>query len=172
MFNTHCDQDRRLAISRWDAALRDTTAFLYRTDDHYHYLLSQADELYQLGLICLAQRQEMVTKALGAYSWNVEHNITREAHWCLGCYYHVLVDGEVVGEVGPEGHYHDLKRKLLGNIVDERPPRIYLWMSRFEQEPAGIVEGLKITCDGKDLFQLREFVPKGAGDRRWLYSGG
>jgi len=47
--------------------------------------LAQADEGYQLGLICLSERQEMVTRALGAYSWGVEHNITRETHWCLGC---------------------------------------------------------------------------------------
>lgn len=33
-----------------------------------HYLLRQADETYQLGLICLATRQEMVTRTLGAYS--------------------------------------------------------------------------------------------------------
>jgi len=113
----------------------------------------------------------MVTRALGAYSWNVEHNITRETHWCLGCYYHVLVDGEVVGKIGTEGHYHDLQGKLLGNIVGQ-PPKLSLWVGRFDREYAGDVEGLRIMCDGQELFELREVIPGGAGDKRWPYSGG
>lgn len=168
MYYTEHEDERRLLKSLWETALRDRVAFLYRTDDHYHYLLSQADEAYQLGLVCLSERQEMVTRALGAYSWNVEHNITRETHWCLGCYYHVLVNGEVIGEIGPEGHYHDLQRNLLGNI-DRRPPQLYLRVGRFEREYAGDVQGLRIVRDGNELFQLREFVPKGAGDKRWPY---
>lgn len=160
---TQHEEDRRLLKYRWEAALRDRVAFLYRTDDHYHYLPSQADEAYQLGLICLSERQEMVTRALGAYSWNVEHNITRETHWCLGCYYHVLVNGEVIG------HYHDLQRNLLGNI-DGRPPKLYLRVDRFDRELAGDVQGLRIMCDGEELFELREMIPAGAGDKRWPYS--
>ncbi|WP_236202092.1 hypothetical protein [Pseudomonas pseudonitroreducens] len=51
---------------------------------------------------------------------NAEHNTTRELHWCLACYYHVLVDGEVVGTIWTEGHYQDLQRDLLGrfDVVD------------------------------------------------------
>ncbi|MFV3415347.1 hypothetical protein ACNFH8_24035 [Pseudomonas sp. NY15436] len=168
---TQHEENRRLLKYRWEAALCDRVAFLYRTDDHYHYLLAQADEGYQLGLICLSERQEMVTRALGAYSWNVEHNITRETQWCLGCYYHVLVNGEVIGEIGPEGHYHDLQRNLLGNI-DGRPPKLYLHVGRFDRELAGDVQGLRIMCDGEELFELREMIPAGASDKRWPYSGG
>lgn len=60
MLYTNHENDRRLLKSRWEAALCDNVAFLYRTDDHYHYLLAQADEGYQLGLICLSERQEIV----------------------------------------------------------------------------------------------------------------
>lgn len=171
MYYNEREEQRRLAKSRWETALRDQVSFLYHCDDHYHYLLSQADEAYQLGLVCLSERQEMVTRALGAYSWSTEHNITRETHWCLGCYYHVLVNGEVVGDIGPEGHYHDNKRTLLGNI-DGQPPKLYLKVGRFDREIAGSVEGLRIMCDGVELFELREFVPAGAPDGRWPYSGG
>lgn len=171
MYYTEHENERRLLRSRWETALRDRVAFLYRTDDHYHYLLAQADEGYQLGLICLSERQEMVTRALGAYSWSVEHNITRETHWCLGCYYHVLVGGEVIGTIGTEGHYHDPQGKLLGNI-DGQPPKLSLWVDRFDREYAGDVQGLMIMCDGQELFELREVIPAGAGDKRWPYSGG
>lgn len=168
MYYTEREAQRRLIKSQWETALRDRTAFRYWTDDHYHYLLIQADEIYQLGLISLTERQEMVTRALGAYCWNVENNITRESHWCLDCYYHVLTDGEVVGEIGPEGHYRDLKGKLLGNI-DGQPPKLSLLVDRFDREFAGDVHGLRIICDGQELFELREFIPKGAGAQRWPY---
>jgi len=172
MSYTQHEEDRRLFMSRWGFALRDKVAFLYCTDDHYHYLLSQADEGYQLGLISLSERQEMVTRALGAYSWHVEHNITRETNWCMGCYYHVLVDGQVAGTLGVEGHYYDLKRNLLGNIQNGRPPTLHLWVSRFDQVLAGYVDGLRVMCDGNELFQLREIIPTDAGGKRWPYSGG
>ena len=171
MYYTKHENERRLLKSRWETALRDRVAFLYRTDDHYHYLLAQADEGYQLGLICLSERQEMVTRALGAYSWNVEHNITRETHWCLGCYYHVLIGGEVVGSIGTEGHYYDLQRNLLGNILGQ-PPKLHLRVGQFDREYAGDVHGLRIMCDGQELFELRELIPAGAGNKRWPYSGG
>ncbi|NMZ72991.1 hypothetical protein HBO32_07760 [Pseudomonas nitroreducens] len=171
MYHTQHDQDRSRAKSYWEAALSDPTAFLYYADEHYHYLLAQANEIYQQGLISLAERKDMLTRSLNKYSWAVEHNIRRESHWCRGCYYHVLAKGEVVGEVGPEGHYLGLDRKLLGNIEDDKSPKLYAWVNQFDREVAGVVEGLKIICDGQELFQLREFVPKGAGDRRWPYSG-
>ncbi|WP_025130226.1 hypothetical protein [Pseudomonas sp. PH1b] len=147
MYYTQQENDRRQLKSQWENALRDSIAFLYRTDDDYHYLLLQADEGYQLGLICLSERQEMVTRALGAYSWNVEHNITRETHWCLGCCYHFQVDGEVIGTIGTEGHYRDLQGELLSNILGQ-PPELYLRAGRFDREFAGDVEGLRIMRDG------------------------
>ncbi|OBY90213.1 hypothetical protein A6723_010870 [Pseudomonas sp. AU11447] len=63
MYSTEHEDERRLLKSRWETGVGDRVAFLYRTDDHYHYLLAQA-EAYQLGLICLSERQEMVTHAL------------------------------------------------------------------------------------------------------------
>jgi len=77
----------------------------------------------------------------------------------------------VIGTISTEGHYHDPQGKLLGNI-DGQPPKLSLWVDRFDRELAGDVQDLRIICDGQELFELREMVPAGAGDKRWPYSGG
>lgn len=66
-----------------------------------------------------------------------------------------------MGDIGPEGHYRDRDKKLLGNI-DETPPKLYLRVGRFDREYAGDVQSLRVR-DGNELFQLREFVPKVPG---------
>ncbi|OWP50282.1 hypothetical protein [Pseudomonas nitroreducens] len=156
-----------VALSRWAFALADRRAFLYFPDEHYQDLLAKANELYQLGIVCLDKRQEMVTQALGAYSWAIEHQITRETNWCLGCEYELLVGNEVVGTIGSEGHHHDLAGKLIGCIQFGFQSALHRNRPREASVEVGRVVGLSIVCDGQELYQLREVMPRGYERRIW-----
>ncbi|MGX8978624.1 hypothetical protein ACWWB8_03020, partial [Pseudomonas aeruginosa] len=68
--------------------------------------VAEANELYQCGVVGLQDRHDMVTDALGMYSWAVEHGITRETHYCSDCCYDVLDGGRAVGTVDSESIYH------------------------------------------------------------------
>ncbi len=93
-------------VTQWLAAIRQHAAWLYAADEQYLYLVGEANELYQCGVIGLQDRHDMVTDALGMYSWAIEHGITRETHYCSDCCYDVLDGGVVVGSVDDEGIYH------------------------------------------------------------------
>ncbi len=86
--------------------MRQHAAWLYAADEQYLYLVGEANELYQCGIVDLQDRHDMVTDALGMYSWAIEHGITRETHYCADCCYDVIDAGNVVGAVDSEGIYH------------------------------------------------------------------
>ncbi|MFF6475895.1 hypothetical protein ACET4O_14240, partial [Pseudomonas aeruginosa] len=86
-------------VTQWLAAMRQHAAWLYAADEQYLYLVGEANELYQCGVVGLQDRHDMVTDALGMYSWAIEHGITRETHYCSDCCYDVLDGGGVVGSV-------------------------------------------------------------------------
>ncbi|MGC3347813.1 hypothetical protein, partial [Enterococcus faecium] len=67
-------------VTRWLAAIRQHAAWLYAADEQYVYLVGEANELNQCGVVGLQDRHDMVTDALGMYSWAIEHSITRETH--------------------------------------------------------------------------------------------
>lgn len=73
--------------------------------------------------------------------------------------------GEVVRTIWTEGHYQDLQRDVLGNI-NGQPPKLSLREGSFDREYAGDIVGLQIMRDEKELFELREVIPVGAGDKR------
>ncbi len=99
----HCHHQR---VTQWLAAMRQHAAWLYVADEQYVYLVGEANELYQCGIVDLQDRHDMVTDALGMYSWAIEHGITRETHYCADCCYDVLDGGAVVRSVDDEGIYH------------------------------------------------------------------
>ncbi|MCT5160842.1 hypothetical protein LZL32_31490, partial [Pseudomonas aeruginosa] len=76
-------------VTQWLAAMRQHAAWLYAADEQYVYLVGEANELYQCGIVELQDRHDMVTDALGMYSWAIEHGITRETHYCADCCYDV-----------------------------------------------------------------------------------
>lgn len=89
MLYTNHENDRRLLMYRWEAALRDRIAFLYRTDDHYHYLLAQADEAYQL------------MPAASWYEWNEKEPVKNSTGRAVNQpYYHHAIDGDVLATAG------------------------------------------------------------------------
>ncbi|HFI1989726.1 TPA: hypothetical protein ACKP97_001190 [Pseudomonas aeruginosa] len=80
-------------VTQWLAAIRQHAAWLYAADEQYLYLVAEANELYQCGIVGLQDRHDMVTDALGMYGWAIEHGITRETHYCADCCYDVI-DGD------------------------------------------------------------------------------
>ncbi|MDH0291186.1 hypothetical protein N7414_18845 [Pseudomonas sp. GD04087] len=54
---------------------------------------------------------------------------------------------------------------MLGNI-NGQPPKLSLREGSFDREYAGDIVGLQIMRDEKELFELREVIPVGAGDKR------
>ncbi|MBI8294360.1 hypothetical protein JEY59_27035, partial [Pseudomonas aeruginosa] len=69
----HCHNQR---VTQWLAAIRQHAAWLYAADEQYLYLVAEANELYQCGIVGLQDRHDMVTDALGMYGWAIEHGIT------------------------------------------------------------------------------------------------
>lgn len=61
----HCHHQR---VTQWLAAMRQHAAWLYAADEQYLYLVAEANELYQCGVIGLQDRHDLVTDALGMYS--------------------------------------------------------------------------------------------------------
>lgn len=116
----HCHHQR---VTQWLAAMRQHAAWLYAADEQYLYLVAEANELYQCGVVGLQDRHDMVTDALGMYGWAIEHCITRETHYCADCCYDVLDAGNVVGTVNSEGIYHEPApgRQRLGFLPGGAP---------------------------------------------------
>lgn len=65
----HCHHQR---VTQWLAAVRQHAAWLYAADEQYLYLVAEANELYQCGVVGLQDRHDMVTDALGMYGWAIE----------------------------------------------------------------------------------------------------
>lgn len=156
-------------VTRWLAAIRQHAAWLYAADEQYLYLVGEANELYQCGIVGLQDRHDMVTDALGMYSWAIEHGITRETHYCADCCYDVIDGGHVVGTVNSEGIYHGPapKRQRLGYISrDPLDGRTYLRLGQ-ALERAGVVRGLVIELDIGCTLLLVEQIPVDFRPWRW-----
>ncbi|HCF4332449.1 TPA: hypothetical protein NIE82_001266 [Pseudomonas aeruginosa] len=156
-------------VTRWLAAIRQHAAWLYAADEQYVYLVGEANELYQCGVVGLQDRHDMVTDALGMYSWAIEHGITRETRYCADCCYNVLDAGVVVGSVDDEGIYHGPapERQRLGCISrDPLDGQVYLRLGQ-ALERAGVVRGLLIELDAGGTLQLAEQIPDDFQPWRW-----
>lgn len=156
-------------VTRWLAAIRQHAAWLYAADEQYLYLVGEANELYQCGIVGLQDRHDMVTDALGIYSWAIEHGITRETHYCADCCYDVIDGGHVVGTVNSEGIYHGPapERQRLGYISrDPLDGRTYLRLGQ-ALERAGVVRGLVIELDVGGTLLLVEQIPADFRPWRW-----
>jgi len=162
----HCHHQR---VTQWLAEIRQHAAWLYAADEQYLYLTVEANELYQCGIVGLQDRHDMVTDALGMYSWAIEHNITRETHYCADCCYDVLDGDHVVGAVNSEGIYHGPapERHWLGHISRDPLDGITYLRLRLRQalERSGVVRGLLIELDAGGTLQLVEQMP--ADFRPW-----
>ncbi|RQE78795.1 hypothetical protein IPC294_08740 [Pseudomonas aeruginosa] len=156
-------------VTQWLAAIRQHAAWLYAADEQYLYLVAEANELYQCGIVGLQDRHDMVTDALGMYSWAIEHGITRETHYCADCCYDVLDGGRAVGTVDSEGIYHGPApaRQRLGYI--SRDPLDGITYLRLGQalERAGVVRGLVIELDAGGTLLLVEQIPSDFRPWRW-----
>ncbi|HDY5487663.1 TPA: hypothetical protein RQ742_004859 [Pseudomonas aeruginosa] len=162
----HCHHQR---VTQWLAAIRQHAAWLYAADEQYVYLVGEANELYQCGIVDLQDRHDMVTDALGMYSWAIEHGITRETHYCSDCCYDVLDGGRVVGTVNSEGIYHGPapERQRLGCIsLDPLDGIAYLRLGH-ALERAGVVLGLTIELDAGGTLLLVEQIPDDFQPWRW-----
>ncbi|HCF2415030.1 hypothetical protein AAA625_15765 [Pseudomonas aeruginosa] len=162
----HCHNQR---VTQWLAAIRQHAAWLYAADEQYLYLVGEANELYQCGIVGLQDRHDMVTDALGMYSWAIEHCITRETHYCADCCYDVIDAGNVVGTVDSEGIYHAPApgRQRLGYISrDPLDGRTYLRLGQ-ALERAGVVRGLVIELDAGGTLLLAEQIPSDFRPWRW-----
>ncbi|MGI0556322.1 hypothetical protein ACRCOZ_07895 [Pseudomonas aeruginosa] len=156
-------------VTRWLAAIRQHAAWLYAADEQYVYLIGEANELYQCGVVGLQDRHDMVTDALGMYSWAIEHGITRETRYCADCCYNVLDAGVVVGSVDDEGIYHGPapERQRLGCISrDPLDGQVYLRLGQ-ALERAGVVRGLVIELDVGGTLLLVEQIPSDFRPWRW-----
>ncbi|HGW3775760.1 TPA: hypothetical protein ACNIB5_004942 [Pseudomonas aeruginosa] len=156
-------------VIQWLAAIRQHAAWLYAADEQYVYLVGEANELYQCGVVGLQDRHDMVTDALGMYSWAIEHGITRETHYCADCCYDVLDGGAVVGSVDDEGIYHGPapERQRLGCISrDPLDGQVYLRLGQ-ALERAGVVRGLTIELDAGGTLLLVEQIPSDFRPWRW-----
>lgn len=162
----HCHHQR---VTQWLAAIRQHAAWLYAADEQYLYLVGEANELYQCGIVGLQDRHDMVTDALGMYSWAIEHGITRETHYCSDCCYDVLDAGNAVGTVDSEGIYHGPApgRQRLGYLG--RDPLDGITYLRLGQalERAGVIRGLVIELDAGGTLQLAEQIPDDFRPWRW-----
>ncbi|MFU4617111.1 hypothetical protein ACM71J_22675 [Pseudomonas aeruginosa] len=150
-------------VTQWHAA------WLYAADEQYMHLAGEANELYQCGVIGLQDRHNMVTDALGMYSWAIEHSITRETHYSADCCYDVLDGDSVAGTVNNEGIYHDPEpgRQRLGCIsLDPLDGMTYLRLGQ-ALERAGIVRGLVIELDAGGTLLLLEQIPDDFRPLRW-----
>lgn len=149
--------------------MRQDAAWLYAADEQYLYLVGEANELYQCGIVGLQDRHDMVTDALGMYSWAIEHGITRETHYCADCCYDVIAGGHVVGTVNSEGIYHGPapEPQRLGYISrDPLDGRTYLRLGQ-ALERAGVVRGLVIELDVGGTLLLVEQIPSDFRPWRW-----
>ncbi|HEQ1721350.1 TPA: hypothetical protein VEM20_002691 [Pseudomonas aeruginosa] len=133
----HCPHQR---VTQWLAAMRQHAAWLYAADEQYLYLVGEANELYQCGVIGLQDRHDMVTDG-----------------------------GRVVGTVNSEGIYHAPApgRQRLGYI--SRDPLDGITYLRLGQalERAGIVRGLVIELDAGGPLLLVEQIPNDFRPWRW-----
>ncbi|AJD59836.1 hypothetical protein KUT50_19470 [Pseudomonas aeruginosa] len=162
----HCHNQR---VTQWLAAIRQHAAWLYAADEQYLYLVAEANELYQCGVIGLQDRHDMVTDALGMYSWAIEHGITRETHYCADCCYDVIDGGRVVGSVDDEGIYHGPApaRQRQGYISrDPLDGQVYLRLGQ-ALDRAGVVHGLEIKLDAGGTLLLVEQIPSDFRPWRW-----
>ncbi|MBG7007140.1 hypothetical protein I5G20_17365 [Pseudomonas aeruginosa] len=155
-------------VTRWLAAIRQHAAWLYAADEQYMYLVGEANELYQCGIVELQDRHDMVTDALGMYSWAIEHSITRETHYCADCCYNVIDGERVVGSVDNEGIYHSAPgRHRLGYLGrDPVDGQVYLRLGQALAR-AGVVRGLVIELDAGGTLQLAEQIPDDFRPWRW-----
>ncbi|MDN4147578.1 hypothetical protein QYE80_21470 [Pseudomonas tohonis] len=158
---------RRFLLDNWQGALDDSYTFRYSPDAHYQALLDIADEFYHSGVIGLGHRQELVTRALGAYSFHVEEGIAAEIYFNPRYYYELLDGDQLLGTV-LEGHITGLTYNCLGVIWHDWVDGAWHYqMKDADLNVLGRVEGLQVIRPVLAPLTLRSVVPPKYQFRDW-----
>lgn len=163
-------QHRNDALSRWISAHDDAMCWTYGAEQHYQYLLDTAGELYQLGIVAMHLRHELVTLAHDTYQHQVERNHMAREQFSHGYVYEVIEQGALAGHILSEGHYYSIDRQELRGYIPFGPN--LQGEIEFTRHPdvLGIVVGLEIRQPGRQPLTLRQITPPGFQFRDWRIS--
>lgn len=161
------EERRRLLLVRWQGALDDNHTFRYSPDAHYQALLDIADEFYHSGVIGLGHRQELVTRALGAYSFHVEEGVAAEIYFNPRYYYELLDGDQLLGTV-VGGEIKDQEYNRNGVICRDWVDGGWCYqMWDDDLNLVGRVEKLQVIRPGLGPLTLRCVVPPKYEFRDW-----
>lgn len=148
--------------------MQDRYSFSYNADAHYYALLDMANELYQRGVVCLSTRQDMVTEALGAYSWHVEDAIGAEQAYCSR-YIYAVYDGDCqVMQIHEEGVIYGMHLDRIGFIRREYHGGQWLEFAyTCDERLIGQLDGMQITRADRPPLSLKRIDPPRYTPRTW-----